>query len=528
MMEKMDLKATRFRIKRSWFVIWLGLLLAMLLAGPVPAAGLKPPPLATQMNFAECVDFESLVLETQYTYGDIFFDSGASITVKEFFFASGTSTTGGYTEVGDTGQAGGSGLELQVNNVNLAFDFGHALTGLSFLFGEYGGNLNIEINGDFRNFGNFADIDGATIGGVTVSVTNGLGNDTGQVQLSGTINSFAVGGQELWIDDLCPQGDCVDFEDLVLDTQYNVGDSFSDSGADITVEEFYFSDGTPTTTGFAEVGNAGQAGGSGLELQVNNVNLAFDFGQSLPGLSMDFGEFGGNLNLDVNGDFRNFDNFADLNGQSVGGVQVVVTNGLGNDQGRLYLFGTVSSFTVGGQELWIDNLCPLGDCLLFESLPSGEVYLVGDSFSELDAQVEVTEFTWSNGIVYAGGQAQVVSSGLAGGSGQELAVNNVNLDFDFGNPVQSLTLLFGEYGGNLNLEINGDFRNFNNFADLDGQTVGGVQVSVVNGHGNDRGKLELDGLITSFAVGGQELWIDDVCVEDVFVLYLPLIFNLAE
>jgi len=29
----------------------------------------------------------------------------------------------------------------------------------------------------------------------------------------------------------------------------------------------------------------------------HNVNLAFDFGQTLPGLSMDFGEYGGNLNM---------------------------------------------------------------------------------------------------------------------------------------------------------------------------------------------------------------------------------------
>jgi len=75
----------------------------------------------------------------------------------------------------------------------LAFDFGHSLTGLTFLFGEYGGNLNLEVNGDFKNFDNFADINRQHDWRRAVSVTNGLGNDTGQVQLSGTINSFAVG-----------------------------------------------------------------------------------------------------------------------------------------------------------------------------------------------------------------------------------------------------------------------------------------------------------------------------------------------
>ena len=117
------------------------------------------------------------------------------------------------------------------------------------------------------------------------------------------------------------------------------------------------------------------------------------------------------------------------------------------------------------------------------------------------------------------------SGGLAGGTGQELAVNNVNLNFDFGRPVRSISLLFGEYGGNLNIEINGDFRNFDNFTDIDGAIIGGVQVSVINGFGNDAGRLELEGVISSFSVGGQELWIDEVCVEDLYILYLPLIFR---
>ncbi len=71
-------------------------------------------------------------------------------------------------------------------------------------FGEYGGNLNLEVNGDFANLEDFADIDGATIGGTTVAVTNGHEPDQGTITLSGTVESFAVGGQELWIDESCP------------------------------------------------------------------------------------------------------------------------------------------------------------------------------------------------------------------------------------------------------------------------------------------------------------------------------------
>jgi len=152
----------------------------------------------------ECVDFEDLLMGTVYHVGDVFTDSGATITVLPFQWDNKNWTSDGYAEIENNGNAGGSGQEIWVNNVNLYFDFGSSCSGISLLFGEYGGNLNIEINGDFRNFNDFSDINGVTIGGVNVAVVNGLGNDRGSLELSGTINSFAIGGQELLIDDVCP------------------------------------------------------------------------------------------------------------------------------------------------------------------------------------------------------------------------------------------------------------------------------------------------------------------------------------
>jgi hypothetical protein len=318
---------------------------------------------------------------------------------------------------------------------------------------------------------------------------------------------------------------CVDFEDLTPGATYHVGDSFVDSGVVITAQPFVWSSGTPFSGGYAQVGNAGLAGGSGLEMQVNNINLAFDFGQPLHGLSLDFGEYGGNLNIEINGDFRNFDNFVDINGLVIGGVKAVVVNGLGNDIGRLLLFGPIQTFSVGGQELWIDNVCPQACCVRFESLPFGAVYHVGDGFFDVCAHVSAHPFVWSNGTPTSSGYAQVGNAGLAGGAGQEMQVNNINLAFDFGQPLLGLSLNFGEYGGNLNIEINGDFRNFENFADINGLVIGGVKVVVVNGFGNDQGHLGLNGIIHQFAVGGQELWIDDVCPELGYRVLLPIVLK---
>jgi hypothetical protein len=336
-----------------------------LLTGALVFMFLRPAPVASGAaglsaeQETACVDFESLTLGTIYHVGDVFMDAGVTITGTTFIAGGGIPITTGFAEVEDGGLAGGAAHELEVNNINLVFGFPAPLSGLSLHFGEYGGNLNININGSFQNFANFSNINGMTIGGVHVSVTNGLGNDKGVLILTGTIQTFSLGGQELWIDQLCPDSDCVDFEDPLLGNHYNVGDVFSDSGVQLIAADFLLSNGNPAVGGFAEIGNAGLAGGTGQEVGLNNISLAFVFPTSLAGLSLRFGEYGGNLNININNSFRNFNNFADLNGQVIGGVSVTVINGLGNDTGELILHGKIQSFQVGGQELWIDDACPL-------------------------------------------------------------------------------------------------------------------------------------------------------------------------
>jgi hypothetical protein len=148
---------------------------------------------------------------------------------------------------------------------------------------------------------------------------------------------------------------CVDFEDLQLGTVYHVPDTFTSSAATISVRPFQWIDTTWTADGFATVGNAGNAGGSGQELAVNNVNLSFGFGGPIQGLTLRFGDQGGNLNIDVNGDFLNFPDFSALP-PTLGGVTLSVAGG--TVQGELNLSGTINSFAIGGQEFSIDDVCP--------------------------------------------------------------------------------------------------------------------------------------------------------------------------
>ncbi len=161
-------------------------------------------------------------------------------------------------------------------------------------------------------------------------------------------------------------GDCFELEDLALGSAYNVGDTFTIQNSsmtamlDVEAVPFEWADGTVFSGGVATVENGGNAGHGGNEFNINNIGLRFSSSMGpAPGFSMLFGEYGGNLNFSINGDFRNFNNFQDINGAVIGGAVIFVVGGNGNDQGELMAVGSVSEFSVGGQELYIDHICPI-------------------------------------------------------------------------------------------------------------------------------------------------------------------------
>jgi len=128
--------------------------------------------------------------------------SGVEITAQEFRRSDGTSITDGFARAVGDGQAGGSGQEMLIEDIKLSFDFGGpAARQLSLRFGHQVGELNIEINGDLQIVRRFSEIDGQTISGVTVETEGGT---QGTLTLSGTIDSFAIGGdgRRLFIDDV--------------------------------------------------------------------------------------------------------------------------------------------------------------------------------------------------------------------------------------------------------------------------------------------------------------------------------------
>lgn len=146
-----------------------------------------------------CVEFEE-VSPGPYKVQETLSDSGVRMVVKPFFPPEGDSTDQGLAEVEFYGE--GTQRRVFLQRVNLGFDFGASPARLALTFGHVDGNLNLEINGEFKNLPQFSQLNGTSIGGVTATVQEET-EFSGQLQFSGIIESFAIGGQELWLDTIC-------------------------------------------------------------------------------------------------------------------------------------------------------------------------------------------------------------------------------------------------------------------------------------------------------------------------------------
>lgn len=139
--------------------------------------------------------------------------------------------------------------------------------------------------------------------------------------------------------------------------------------------------------------------------------------------------------------------------------------------------------------------------------PSGEAYGAG--------------FTWANGIITGNGSCRILppNSPGYGNPTQAASVNNINLClFATANGLlKQLSFTYWNYGGNLNLLVNGDFVNINSFGVIHGRDFAGAVASVTENHNMHGvyGTVKFDGAIREqryfghIAVGGQELVVDD-------------------
>src|SRR5690606_32762148 len=117
------------------------------------------------------------------------------------------------------------------------------------------------------------------------------------------IQAFTPAADFLGLDALSlrmePPGEvcCVDFEEQTPGTEYAVGDTFTVSGVRIPVEEFTWRNGRTTSASMAVVDTNTLAGSIGNDVNTNNMNLSCHFPGTPAGLTLWFGEYGGNLDI---------------------------------------------------------------------------------------------------------------------------------------------------------------------------------------------------------------------------------------
>lgn len=181
----------------------------------------------------------------------------------------------------------------------------------------------------------------------------------------------------------------------------------------------------------------------------------------------------------------------------------------------------VAPLTVAATALLVAGTAAAASFFYDFSVPApGTSYVFGDSLTPNGSTVEFKRFQWSSGVWTATGVATVFATDNAGGSANELNLNNINLRIIPDTPAVYATYKYADFGGNVNLGVNGDLRNTADLIDVDGDVVGGCDISVTETAipGGVQGEVDIDCpdpvVIEKFGIGGQEFFIDEIYFED--------------
>jgi len=137
--------------------------------------------------------------------------------------------------------------------------------------------------------------------------------------------------------------------------------------------------------------------------------------------------------------------------------------------------------------------------LAFDEM-GGATYFEGETVDLDGVIVTVLPTQDLSGEAHRGGNAIVLDSNLAGGSGYELELNDACIGLNFGGRVIGIELRVGDNGDWVNLGVNGTLRTQ---PDLPGVSVAGVMITAVP-NGSDAFNLTIAGEIipTMYTIGG--------------------------
>lgn len=148
---------------------------------------------------------------------------------------------------------------------------------------------------------------------------------------------------------------CESFESLNAGDEFVIGETVNTPNLSFLVDPVQ----NVSTSGSAKVVSQNQTYGSGLSLRPSYVSLNFQHEFPVNEIKLKFADTGGSTYFTVNGEFRAMGDIVDLNGVSLGGVPITINTDQSeyNRIGDIILNGNITSFSIGGQEFWIDDYC---------------------------------------------------------------------------------------------------------------------------------------------------------------------------
>ena len=172
--------------------------------------------------------------------------------------------------------------------------------------------------------------------------------------------------------------DCLTFENALGDGKYGVGEVATFSETRVEFLPFFWLGGDVANRGIAFINEE-------YRLWTNNINVAFNLPIGVRQLSLDYGSFGGNINIRANFEFLNTHpgySLMDVNGE-LGDTRVEIANercSRGGCIGTLTVVGSdIHDFMIGGQEFYVDNVC---------IKTAGKSLLIDQALETLDRLVE--------------------------------------------------------------------------------------------------------------------------------------------
>ncbi|MEE8600096.1 cell wall-binding repeat-containing protein [Euzebya tangerina] len=206
-----------------------------------------------------------------------------------------------------------------------------------------------------------------------------------------------------------------DFSDREELEVYSVGESFTSGG--VSVAGSPFNAGDTSENGSLEIRPSNGPGEASPLLATLGLNAAFDFEQDLCGGRLVFVDAGSTVQLEINDQRVVTDRVADLDGQTIGGVEVevILVPGAGDRVGTLRLDGPMDGFIIGGSDLAVDDVTGLGASagLPIEVDPSSDVLLVATSWQEASDGGPITQLVDPSGSPAVGTARRISSQGIA-------------------------------------------------------------------------------------------------------------------